>query len=162
MNLYAKVFTALNKAKIEYLIVGGVAVNLHGYTRFTGDIDILLTLSPDNLTKMDNTMKKMGYVERLPITIHGLSDPKKLKKYLKDKNMKAFTYISNKQLALDVDIITEESLDFAGFNKKKKVVHVWNLDLPVIGIDDLIGMKKKAGRNEDKFDVEALLKLKML
>lgn len=44
MNIYAEIFKAFNDAKIAYLIIGGVAVNLYGYNRFTGDIDILLAL----------------------------------------------------------------------------------------------------------------------
>ena len=51
MNIYAEIFKAFNNAKIEYLIVGGVAVNLYGYNRFTGDIDILLALDKINLEK---------------------------------------------------------------------------------------------------------------
>src|SRR5687768_16540787 len=37
-NPYRDIFEAMNKAGIRYLVVGGVAVNLHGYSRFTGDL----------------------------------------------------------------------------------------------------------------------------
>jgi hypothetical protein len=49
MNLYRNLFSKLNQAKIEYLVVGGVAVNLHGFRRFTGDLDILVLINPENL-----------------------------------------------------------------------------------------------------------------
>lgn len=51
MNIFQKVFTVFNKEKIKYLVAGGVAVNLHGYMRFTGDIDILVLLEENNLKK---------------------------------------------------------------------------------------------------------------
>lgn len=65
MNLYKKIFKELEDAKIQYLIVGDVAVNLYGYSRFTGDIDILLALTPTNLSKMQKLMHNLGYVESL-------------------------------------------------------------------------------------------------
>ena len=69
MNPYRELFTALNDAEIRYLIVGGVAVNLHGYRRFTGDIDIVLALDPENLEKVTTLMHNFGYIERLPIML---------------------------------------------------------------------------------------------
>ena len=60
MGYFEKVFRALNKEKVKYIVVGGVAVNLYGYARFTGDIDILLLLEEGNLEKMDRVMKKMA------------------------------------------------------------------------------------------------------
>lgn len=42
MNIYANIFKNLNDAGIKYLVVGGIAVNLYGYKRFTADMDKLL------------------------------------------------------------------------------------------------------------------------
>jgi len=162
MNLYKKIFKELGNAKIEYLIVGGVAVNLYGYTRFTGDIDILLALNPKNLIKMDKLMHKLEYVERLPVNIKDLNNKTKLNKFIKEKGLKAYTYISNSQPQLDIDIIVKESSDFDKYNKKKTIIEVWDLKLPVINIDDLIKMKKSANRDKDSIDIKALLKLKEL
>ena len=41
----------LNKSRIEYLVVGGYAVGLHGYPRYTGDIDIWLNPANENISK---------------------------------------------------------------------------------------------------------------
>ena len=162
MNVYAKIFGAFNKAKIEYLIVGGVAVNLYGYNRFTGDIDILLALDKDNLGKMKILMEKMGYVPRLPVEIHELQDTKKLKSWINAKGLKAYTFINNKSPQLDIDILVEESLTFhKQFNKKTKI-KVWDIQLPVISLENLINMKKKANRPKDLEDIKALLELKNL
>lgn len=49
MNPYGRIFRSLNTADVQYLVAGGVAMNLLGYPRFTGDIDILLALDPQNL-----------------------------------------------------------------------------------------------------------------
>ena len=149
MNLYKSIFEALGKAGVEYLIVGGVAVNLYGYNRFTGDIDILLALTPKNLEKMDKLMRKLGYIERLPVSV-------------KEKGLKAYTFISDGKPQLDIDIIIHESMDFLKYSKQKTVIEVWEMELPVIHIDDLIGMKKAANRAKDRLDLEALIQLKTL
>lgn len=162
MNLYKKIFAKLEKAHIKYLIVGGVAVNLYGYSRFTGDIDIIITLDNENLDKLDKLMHKLGYIERQPINIKELGDPKRLKEFIKKKGLKAFTFISNDKPQLDIDIIVEESMDFDKYIKRKKTVKVWDIELPVCHIDDLIKMKKAANRDKDLIDLEALLSLKDL
>lgn len=160
MNLYKKIFTELEEANINYLIVGGVAVNLHGYTRFTGDIDILVTLDSRNLERLDALMHKLGYVERLPITIHDLKDVRKVQQYLEEKGMRALTYIAGKESRLDIDILVKESMDFERYFGNKCEIDVWDLVLPVVSIDDLIGMKKDAGRDQDLIDLKMLLELK--
>lgn len=162
MNLYKKIFKEFEDAKIKYLIVGGVAVNLYGYTRFTGDVDILLALTSANLSKMDKLMHKLGYVERIPVSIKDLGNKKKLDEFIKQKGLKAYTYISNTQPQLDIDVIVKQSIDFKIYDKKKSIIQVWDMELPVVNIDDLIKMKKAAKRDKDLLDLEALFKLKEL
>lgn len=160
MNFYKDIFSSLEKAGVKYLIVGGVAVNLYGYSRFTGDVDILLALDERNLKKIDGLMRKMGYVERIPVSVKELKDEKKVRKFIKEKNLRAYTFISSHKPQLDIDIIVEESLSFDKYDKRKEIVEVWGLSLPVCHIDDLIDMKKSAGRDKDLIDLKALLKLK--
>ncbi|MBI4975417.1 hypothetical protein HZC20_01950 [Candidatus Peregrinibacteria bacterium] len=81
MKFFENVFKELNAEKIKYLVVGGVAVNLYGYARFTGNIDILLLLEKENLLKMAKVMNKLGYIERLPVSIMSLVDRKQVKKF---------------------------------------------------------------------------------
>jgi len=162
MNIYAEIFKAFNGAKIEYLIVGGVAVNLYGYNRFTGDIDILLALDKNNLEKMEKLMHKLGYSPRLPVEIHELQDTAKLKGWIKEKGLKAYTFINNKRPQLDIDILVEESLVFEKQFKKRTKIKVWDMQLPVISLGNLISMKKKTNRQKDIDDVKALLELKNL
>lgn len=143
MNVFERIFKALNKAKIEYLVVGGVAVNLYGYPRFTGDLDILVVLDEENLVKIDNTMRKLGYSERLPVSILSLKDNALVKKWLKEKNLKAYTFNPPANNFLQIDIIIEESLKFASFKKSKVIKKFGTTAIPVVSVEDLITMKKK-------------------
>lgn len=162
MNIFEKVFKEFNKAGIKYLDVGGVAVSLHGYVRFTGDLDLLLLLDGKNLEKVDKVMHKLGYSERLPVSVMSLNDESQVKKWLKDKNIKAFSFVPPKDNPLQIDIVIEESLKFDKFFKDKINKRIENVTIPVASIDHLIKMKRKADRKQDMIDLEALIKLKKL
>lgn len=59
--LYEKVFKKLEKEKIRYLVIGGIAVNFHGFERPTGDLDILLLLKKDNVENFVRAVKSLGW-----------------------------------------------------------------------------------------------------
>lgn len=160
MNPYKEILVTLTKNKIDYLVVGGVAINIHGYARFTGDIDILLSLEEKNLKKMEKIMHDAGYTERLPVNLKDLANKSKVRNWLKTKGMTVYTFISEKRIRLDIDILVEKSISFEKYYKRKMLVDVWGIKLPVISFEDLIAMKKEAGREKDLLDLKELLKLK--
>ena len=162
IKYFTKVFKALNKEKVKYLVVGGVAVNLHGYLRATGDLDILLLLEEKNLEKMDNAMKKLGYGERLPVSVKSLSDHKQVKKWLKEKGMTSFAFHPPYGNPLMIDVLVEESMKFEKAYAKKVRKRYEGVSLSIVCIQDLIRMKKKANRHKDLADLEALIYLKNL
>lgn len=162
MGTFEKVFRALNKARVKYLVVGGVAVNLHGYPRFTGDLDILLFLEEKNLARMDKVMRELGYVERLPVSIMELKDEKQVKKWIKEKGMTAFAFLPPKDTLLQIDVLSGESLKFEKANAKRVVKKISGVSIPVVCIGDLIRMKREAGRDKDLIDLEVLINLKDL
>lgn len=157
MGPFEKIFRSLNKEKVKYLVVGGVAVNLHGYKRFTDDLDLLLLLEQENLEKMSRVMKRLGYIERLPVSIKDLENSKQVKKWLKEKNMKAFSFFPPTGNPLMIDIIIEESLKFEKLLKNMICRKFGNIPVFAISIQDLIKMKRKAGRHKDLDDLEYLI-----
>ena len=52
---------SLNDNKVRYLIVGGYAVALHGYPRYTNDLDIWIELYPENAVKMIKALDQFGF-----------------------------------------------------------------------------------------------------
>lgn len=160
MNIFETVFRELNKNKVKYLVVGGVAVNLYGYMRFTGDLDLLLLLNEKNLANMKKVMDELGYYERLPISIMDLKDKKQVQVWLNEKNMKAFSFVPPTNNPLQIDIIIEESLRFEALKKSGIKKRISGVPIPVISIDDLVKMKRKANRRKDLEDLEALINLK--
>jgi hypothetical protein len=50
--LYLDLFAALNRHQVGYVLIGGLAVALHGVERDTMDIDVSVVVSPDNLARL--------------------------------------------------------------------------------------------------------------
>ena len=67
---------ALNTAKVEYLVVGGLAVNAHGFVRLTRDVDLVLQLDPDNVSKGLNALLDIGYQMSIPAKPEDFANPK--------------------------------------------------------------------------------------
>ena len=66
---YLGIFKELNKKKIRYIVVGGMAVNFHGIPRMTYDIDLLLDLEDSNLKKFIHLMKKWEFKPKVQVDI---------------------------------------------------------------------------------------------
>lgn len=147
---------------MNYLIIGGIAVNLYGYSRFTGDMDILLALDTKNLKKMGQVMDRLGYIQRLPVSVIDLGNEKKVKQWIKEKGMTAYTFISEKHPQLNIDIVVDQSLKFSKFEKKRAIMEMWEIKVPVVSFNDLVVMKKEANRDKDLDDLKKLLELKTL
>lgn len=95
---YEKVFKALNKAKVKYVVVGGTAVILHGYPRFTNDLDLIVFLEDGNLEKFFDTLQSIGFLPKVPVTKEQFKD-KKQRALWKRKRDDCF-FICRKKAAL--------------------------------------------------------------
>ncbi len=134
------------------MIVGGYAVNFHGYSRNTVDIDLVIKFTLSNLRKIEIILNEMGMISRLPID--AVSIFKFRDEYIKNRNLIAWNFYSENDPTEQVDIlITHDVSDF-----KSEKFRVGQLEIKVISKDDLIKMKKKSGRKKDLLDVEELTK----
>ncbi|MEK7524644.1 MAG: hypothetical protein AAB588_06500, partial [Patescibacteria group bacterium] len=106
--------------------------------------------------------KKLKYFPRLPVSIYELGNQAKVNKWLKEKNLKAFTFMPPKNNPLEIDIIIEESLKFDAIAKNRVLKKISNVTIPVVSIVDLLKMKRRAGRANDLQDIEALLSIKAI
>ena len=61
---YEKIFERLNSDSVEYVVVGGIALVLHGAVRLTADLDLMVHLTEGNLKKFVNIMNDLGYSPR--------------------------------------------------------------------------------------------------
>lgn len=89
---YEQVFRGLNEAGVKYLVAGGMAVNLHGAPRFTHDLDLILLLEQNNVKKTIDVLQNLDYAVRLPVDPEKFADAKTRERWIKEKDMKAFTF----------------------------------------------------------------------
>lgn len=142
----------LKDNKINYLIVGGYAVNFHGYSRNTQDIDLIIKFTLSNLKKIEAVLNDMGMVSKLPIDAISLYHFRE--EYISKRNLIAWSFYDQSTPLNQVDILINHNLsDFSGERFK-----VRDMEFKVISKKDLIKMKKKAGRKKDLLDIEELSK----
>jgi len=148
----SKLVKALKKEKINYMIVGGYAVNFHGYSRNTVDIDLIIKFTLANLKKIEKLLQQMGMVSRLPIdaaSVYNFRD-----EYIKNRNLIAWNFYNENDPTEQIDILINH--DVSDFKSEK--FRVGQLEFKVISKEDLIRMKKKAGRDKDLLDIKELTK----
>jgi len=148
----SELVNALKKDKINYMIVGGYAVNFHGYSRNTVDIDLIIKFTLSNLKKLEASLNSMGLVSRLPIdadSVYKFRD-----EYIKNRNLLAWNFYSVEDPTDQIYILINHDVD----DFKSEKFRVGDLELKVIVKDDLIKMKKTAGREKDLLDIKELTK----
>ena len=155
---YEDIFKALESNQIKYLVIGGVAVNLYGVQRATGDIDLLLAMDKDNILKFVEISKKLGLVPKAPVKAEELADPAKLKARQEEKNMRVFTFIHPIHPYIMIDIMTDHYLSFEEAYKKRNILPAWGIHVSCVSLDDLIKLKEISGREQDLADINALRK----
>lgn len=153
---YFEVFKAFYQEKVKYLVVGGLAVNLHGVPRITYDIDIIISTDRDNVLKLNRTLRDLGYVPRLPVNPDDMADEKTLKDWIENRNMKAFSFYHKKENRKVVDIVLGHPLDFTEAFHRSAIRKVGDIEIYVASIDDMLSMKKVSNRPKDLSDMEML------
>lgn len=138
---FREFITLLNENKVEYILVGGYSVILHGYPRSTGDMDIWVNPSHDNFLKLKKSFFDFG----LPIM-----DEQEFLNHHTD----VFSY---GKPPLAIDILTKcKGLDFEECITQAKIVNVEDFNVNLIAYNHLIQAKKASGRHKDLNDLEHL------
>ena len=156
---YQRIFTELNEERIDYVVVGGLAVNFHGIPRMTYDIDLMILLDTENIMKTVGRLKSWGYLPRAPVKAEDLADREKRNSWVKEKNMKAFTFYNEKEAVGEIDLLIDSPIPYVELRKRAVMFDILDTKVPVISIPDLIELKLNTGRKQDLSDVEHLRSL---
>lgn len=161
MIIYEEMLRAFQKEKIKYALVGGLAVNLLGSLRNTADMDIVVEMSDENLSKIVTVLKKQGYRVKQPVDPMSIADADTRAYWIEKKHMKAFNFYKEAELK-EVDIIIETPRPYDKIKKRLVRIKSKDINIPVIGINDLIAMKENTGREIDARDIGELKRIKKL
>lgn len=147
LNLWA----SLNRNEVKYIMVGGVAANLHGHIRATVNVDVWIQDTVENRGKLRIALREYGMgdffmMETLQI-------------------VPGWTYFHlNNGIRMDL-MVDVKGLEGVGFDECLKfafVADVHGVNVPFLHYEHLLAAKRAANRLKDQFDIEYLEKLKRL
>ena len=139
---FSDLLKCLNSARVHYLVVGGYAVNFHGYHRSTKDIDVWIAVDPKNAKKVSKALQEFGFEpEAVPPTL-----------FVEEGRIFAFG-----REPFRVDILTAPSgVNFKDCYAKRVGFRVGDVIIPFIALDDLKANKRASGRTRDMADLQNL------
>jgi predicted nucleotidyltransferase len=161
MHVFDAIFQALQATGVRYVVVGGVAVNLHGYQRFTKDVDLIVELVSKEALRALEALQSIGYSPRIPVKVSDFANPAIRDSWIRDKGMVVFQ-MYNDTNHQSVDIFTSYPLDFESLWQDAVAVDLPGASPRIASIDHLILMKQQAGRPQDVADIDMLEKIKKI
>jgi predicted nucleotidyltransferase len=135
----------LEEENVDYLVVGGYAVGLHGFPRYTGDIDFFVAISEENAGRILRVFDKFGF-GGIGLTAEDFLE--------KDFVVEIGREPRKIQILTGID-----GVSFSECFARKIEVEIGGMAVKFIGKDDLILNKAASGRPKDRIDLEELGKL---
>ncbi|WP_448697580.1 hypothetical protein ACFGVR_12800 [Mucilaginibacter sp. AW1-3] len=146
-----KFWKALKDHDVQYIMVGGYAINLHGYQRFTGDLDIWLKDTLPNRQQLRKAFVSCGMGD-YPMIEHMQFVPGWTDFHLNN--------------SLVLDILTEmkglEKYSFDECLQMASIADIEGVSIPFLHINQLIENKQVVNRPKDQIDVLALQQIRQL
>jgi hypothetical protein len=154
---YADVLRALSTVGARFAVAGGFASLAHGVVRVTMDMDLIVDVRDDNLTLLWDTLTDLGFVPQQPIPRTSAVSAETLLKIADEKGMRAFSWNHGSQPFLVVDLLL--GAPFRWDEDLFEKIGIFGVEAPVLRKDELIRLKRLAGRDKDLADVRELEKL---
>jgi len=155
-GLFEPVLAALDAHGVRAVIVGGVATVLHGHARLTADLDLVVDLRADQPSRAIQALTELGLVPMLPVDATDFADPVTRDLWVRTRNLKVFSLYDPADPLRQVDLFAEDPMPFDELWGRAVEMSLATVSVRVAAIDDLIAMKRSAGRPQDLADIEAL------
>ena len=156
---FSELLTGLHLARIEYVLVGGLAVFLNGVSRVTLDIDIVLAMDDANLTRFIDFAKRLNLRPRIPVAIESLKSVDQIDTWFREKGMIAFSLVGRTIDDLSIDVLVRPVVPYDELKTTARTVKFSDSEVVVASPENLIRMKRGTGRGVDARDVELLNEL---
>jgi hypothetical protein len=140
----------LAHAKIDFVVVGGVAIVVQASPRFTRDLDICYATDKANLAQLGSLLVS------LEARLRGLDDDVP---FVPDARMLRRTQmltLTTREGDLDLLVDPPGAPGYAALRRRADVIELAGASVRIASVEDLISMKRAAGRPQDQIDVESL------
>jgi predicted nucleotidyltransferase len=139
---YKEFLRSLNLNSVRYLLLGGYAVNYHGYHRNTGDIDLWISVDEENARRVSQALQDIGFPADQVVPSVFLEV--------------GAIYRFGVSPAI-IEMLTKPTgLDFESCYSRRVIANLDGINVPIISLEDLKVNKKAAGRLKDLADLENL------
>ena len=154
---FEAIVRAFGQAQVRYLVAGGLAVNAHGYLRFTQDVDLVIALDRENIFRAFASLAELGYKPLVPIAAEQFANTELRQQWIRDKGMRVLNFFSDKHRETSVDVFVPEPFDFGREYDEALLGEVApELEARFVSITALIAMKQASGRPRDLDDIQHL------
>jgi hypothetical protein len=141
---------ALAEAGVEFVLIGGLAAQAHGSPSLTLDVDICPAIGGDNLHRLAGCLRDLGAIRRgMPDGVVAPIDARALR---------AAEVLTLRTCHGDLDLLAhpEPGLGFETLAARARTAELMGIRVLVASLDDLIAMKRAAGRPKDRIELEIL------
>lgn len=156
MAVFEPIFRALNEAGVRYVVVGGLAVVLHGHARLTADVDLIVDLDEAQAARAIDALVACGLRPRVPVDPRGFSVRAIRESWVRDRGMQVFSMFDPINPLRSVDLFAEHLIPFEDLWSRSAQVDLRGTVVHIASIPDLITLKGSAGRPQDLADIEKL------
>jgi predicted nucleotidyltransferase len=146
-----EIIRVLARHRVDFVVIGGVAVQGHGYIRGTHDLDIIVRPTTLNATRLSEALLDLGAELRGRGTLK-LGDPHQLRRAPLIPTVTRFGPLD----VVNVEHVAGAPKSYEVLAARALVIPYEGIDVSVAGLSDLIRMKRAAGREQDLADIEAL------
>lgn len=158
---YLDLFAALNRHQVSYVLIGGLAVALHGVERNTMDVDVCVVVSPSNLANLVAAAQELKLQPLLPVSLSALEDIETLRRWHTERHLQAFALRSDQLAGVTLDVLLFPTVEPRDMVQRAQTLDIAGIQVPLACIDDLIALKQSAGRPIDLADIEHLKRIQM-
>lgn len=146
-----KFWAALQKCRVKYIMIGGYAANLHGYQRYTGDMDIWLEDTSENRSFLREAFVQCG-----------MNDYPLLERMQFAPGWTDFHLMNGLRLDIIVDMKGLETYTFDECLSMAAVADIDGVQVPFLHINQLITNKKAVNRPKDQLDIIELERIQKI
>ena len=153
---FVALFSVLTAARIRFVVVGGLAVLLHGLDRLTADVDLVIDLSSDATRDAVRALTEAGYRPLAPVDPAELADPDRRSEWQTQRGMQVFSFWDSTNSRPTIDVMLSSPVPFEELWTKAVAVPIAGTTVKVASIPHLLRLKQAAGRRQDLSDIERL------
>jgi hypothetical protein len=138
----------LESHKVEFVVVGGYAVGVHGFPRYTGDLDVFVAISRENASRLVGVFQEFGFAS--------LS--------LKPEDfLETDMVVEIGREPLKIQVLTGiDGVSFDRCRNDRIIINVSGTEIPFIGFASLLANKAASPRSKDRIDLEELTRIRDL